>query len=281
MKVQINCQVKNEEPILKQVLPLWEKYPVDKFIFCDDSSTDNSIEVIKSVLGERAVILDSNTSQYEEGYNRHIMLEHSRDDNSDIVISIDADELLSNSFVEKFNEVMALSMQKRVFTYQFNVAESLHKIRQDPFYINNFRDFIFPIKYTNSFDKTKNMFSLNQRHATPRTPTINLPAVSLKDYGFVHLQAINIEFYALKQLYYKVSEYLLGGSTPSEINSRYDHVVNNLNFCSIDTPSNIIDNDWTFDVTAYDTLAVQRDYKNYILRHGVDELLTFGKGYLE
>ena len=50
MRVCLNTMVKNESKILDNVLPIWRNYPVDFFIFYDDNSTDNTVEVIKKYL---------------------------------------------------------------------------------------------------------------------------------------------------------------------------------------------------------------------------------------
>ena len=119
---------------------------------------------------------------------------------------------------------------------------------------------------------------LRQYH-TPRVPPVNLNRWLTKDFGIIHLQAINKKFYALKQLWYKTYEYKEYGKSVEEINATYDKVVNGLDFCEIDTPKNII-GDWQFDPSIFDKIIEQRGYVDYIKEYGVDELITFGKEYL-
>ena len=113
----------------------------------------------------------------------------------------------------------------------------------------------------------------------PRTPPINLPAAPLKECGFIHLQALNLRYYVLKQLWYKVLEYKEYGKTIEQINEIYDPVINNLNFCEIDTPRKII-GDWKFDSSVYDKIVEQRNYIDYIKQYGDDRLFTFGREFL-
>ena len=201
------------------------------------------------------------------------MFEYSRNKGADIIISIDADELLSLSFLNNFGSMMNHSLEYKLFTYQYNVVGSLNKIRQDPSYLNNYRDFIFPAKTSGNFD-----MSFDRYHIGTRSPTNNLSNVHIKDCGFIHLQALNVRFYALKQLWYKVFEYKEYGNSVEEINAKYDPVMNGLDFCEIDTPKEII-GDWEFDASVFDKILEERKYIDYIKEYGVDELFTFGKEY--
>ena len=273
MKVHANCQVKDEAILLEHVLPFWQEYPIDEFVFLNDNSSDNTVEVINDFLGEEATILSPVTKKFHEAKNRSTMLEYSRSKDADIVISIDADELLSASMLMHFDWLVEQALDIHIFLYQYNVVGSMNKIRQDPEYVTNYRDFIFPLKHTGTFDVSQD------RYHTPRTPPITLPDSPVKECGFIHLQALNVKFYALKQLWYKVFEYKEYGKSVEEINAAYDKVVNGLDFCEIDTPKNII-GDWKFDASVFDKILEERKYVDYIKEHSVDGLITFGKEYL-
>ena len=290
MIVHTNTQVKDEAILLEHVLPFWQEYPIDEFVFFDDGSSDNTEDVIYDFLGDEEAItfkhdkvLDPSSimaSDYNEPKMRSKMLEYSRSKGADIVISIDADELLSQSFLSNFDWIMEQSLGLQILFYQYNVVGSLSRIRQDPAYINNYRNFVLPLNHTEPQDVTVNQQAMGAIHESKRTPVINLPTAPLKDCGFIHLQALNVKFYALKQLFYKVFEYKEYNRPIDQINETYDGVVNGLNFCEIDTPRNIV-GDWKFDASVFDKILEERKYIDYIKEHGVDELITFGEEYLK
>ena len=90
MRVDANVQVKNEALLLDQVLPEWDSYPIDHFVFYDDGSFDGTADVIQSNLEKNryTILSDSIHTKFHEARNRSAMLEHSRDNGADIVISI-------------------------------------------------------------------------------------------------------------------------------------------------------------------------------------------------
>lgn len=276
LRVDANVQVKNEALLLDQVLPEWDSYPIDHFVFYDDGSFDGTADVIQSNLEKNryTILSDSIHTKFHEARNRSAMLEHSRDNGADIVISIDADELLSDPFIDQWDGIMSQALDHKLMTFQWNVVGDLGHYRCDPAYYSNYRDFIFPVEHTGKFD-----LSLSRYHS-PRTPNINAPVGTLHDdQGFVHLQALNVRFYALKQLWYKTFEYLHYDKSVDQINAAYDPVVNGLDFCSRDMPSHILSLD-TFDSGVFSLIEKERGYVDYILEYSVPELITFGKEYL-
>ena len=289
MKVQINTQVKNESLLLEHVLPFWKEYPVDRFVFYDDRSSDNTSEVICDILGDRAKIFTSEgakpdgphlSKNYDEAHMRSTMMNFSRSENADSIIALDADELISKSILDSFNDVAKASTEYALHFYWHNVVGgSLKKIRQDPLYAHNYRVFIVPLKFSSDYDMSTSQQKTNAIHETPRTPTIHLPPRHVdRNYGFIHLQAINARFYALKQLFYKVFEHVEYGRPAKDL-FFYDEVVNNFNFCEVATPPAII-GDWNFDASVFDKILEQRNYEEYIRKHATDDLITFGREYL-
>jgi hypothetical protein len=273
MTVHANVQVKDEEILLKEVIPIWKTYPVDHWVFYNDNSSDRTVEVINDLLGSAATILTSDRIVFNESHNRSAMLEHSRDNNANFVIAIDADELMSDNMVKSFDRVLELNSKYNIHYYWFNVVDSLGYIRQDPLYVNNFRTFILPLGKTAKFDMSQ------WKYHTPRCPPVSLPSIATKDIGFIHLQSINRQFYALKQLWYKHFEHKEYNHSVEQINNRYDPVVNKLNFQEIKTPDLIL-GDIKFDAKVYNDLAEIKGYKKYILENRVEELITFGGEYL-
>ncbi len=267
--------IKNEEELLKEILPIWDKYPIDKFIFYDDNSTDNSVEVINNFLPkERFIILNDNLTYFNESYNRDKMLQKSKNDKCDFVLSLDCDELLSSNLIADFKDVLSIYEKIDLHLFWYNIVnESLDWYRNDFAYSNNFRSFILPLKKTGNFD-----LNLYKYH-TPRVPQINLPKSITKEYGVIHLQSVNTKYYAIKQLWYKHYEYVVWNHTIDFINQRYDPVVNNLNFSPKQTPKKIIDG-INFNPKIYENLEVKKGYTKFIMDNYNKELVTFGENFI-
>jgi hypothetical protein len=273
MKIHANVQVKNEEILLNEIYNIWKDYPVDKWVFYNDNSTDQTEDFIKGAFGDKAVIINDNLPRFHESHQRSRMLEYSREEGADFAIAIDCDELMSTHMLENIEDLLTSNKQYDIQYYWFNVVGSLNKIRQDNAYRNNYRTFVMPIAKTGQFNKDL------WKYHTPRTPPIDLQKVYCEDAGFIHLQSVNVKFYALKQLWYKHHEFHKYGHTVAEINNRYDPVVNNLNFEEIDTPPNVVDG-ISFNVSIFDDICESKGYKKYIEDNYIEDLITFGREYL-
>ena len=275
MRVHANVMTKNEELLLTELLPIWVNYPIEKFIFYNDNSTDDTVNIIKNHLGDRAVIINDGLEEFNESHNRSRMLEYSRDNGATHVIAMDCDELLSDNLVKNFTDVIKSYETEDTYLYWYNVVNNtLGETRNDPSYVNNHRSFILPLKYTGKFN-----LALWKYH-TPRTPQVNLRKKYTKDYGVIHLQSINTRFYALKQLWYKHYEYVKYNHPVTFINQRYDSVVNNLDFMSIKTPEKIL-GDIKFDCTVYDKMCEHKGYLKFIKENYNKDLITFGSQFLD
>lgn len=277
-KVHANVMVKNEEILLKQILPIWKDYPVDEFVFYNDLSTDSTVDVIKDILGDKATILENKEqTTFNESHNRSMMLEHSREAGADYVICIDADELMSASMLENFGTVLSANSKVDIQYFWYNVVGGdLKNYRQDPLYLENYRTFVLPMASTGKFDLSQ------WKYHTPRTPPVNLPKVKAKKVGFIHLQSMNERFYSLKQLWYKHFELVNYDHSIELVNSRYDPVINGLDFNAQPTPESIISGiDFPETINqSFDEIEKIKGYKDYILKNYNEDLITFGKKYL-
>ena len=274
MIVDANVMVKDESIILPHIFKYWNQYPIDKWVFYNDNSMDNTTDVIKENFQDHAMIFEGEESKFSESRNRSTMLEYSREQGADLVLAIDADELLSTNLLANWDEVTNVCMSHDLQLYWFNVVGNLNTIRQDPMYVDNYRTFFVSLEHCEKFD-----MSLYKYH-TPRLPTINLPKVWSKDVGVIHLQSINKRFYALKQLWYKHYESVTWNHANDYINARYDPVVNNLNFNDTPTPIDIIDG-IEFDPAIYDDIENSKGYLEFIKQNFKKELVTFGGEYVE
>lgn len=272
MIIHANVTLKNEAIILSEVIKYWKDYDIDRWVFYDDNSSDGSSDIINRELGDRSVIINDKLKFFNETHIRNRMLEYSRDNKADISICIDADELLSSNFQKNLRSILSENLTYNLQCFWFNVVGSINKVRNDPCYHSNYKSFIAPMKYTDRYNCDMLMH-------TPRTPNINLPVKQTKDIGFIHLQALNRRFYALKQLWYKHFEFHEYKYPIPFINNRYDAVVNNLNFCEIDTPKSIYDG-IEIDASIYDEIEEIKGYKIYVKNNYIKELTTFGEEYL-
>lgn len=272
--VHFNTMIKNEEDLLLSLLPIWKHYPVDKFVFYDDNSTDASIEVIKSFLPPERVHIISNGGQaFNESRNRSAMLEFSREQGAEYVLAIDCDELLSANFLKNFSQVLSIYNETNLHLFWYNVADgTIKKTRQDPSYRDNSRSFVLPMKFTNKFDLSY------WKYHTPRTPTVRLPYSKTKTIGVIHLQALSRKFYACKQMWYKHHEFINYQHPVELINTRYDPVVNNLDFQTVETPADIL-GDITFDEKIFDKILAKKGYEEFIRLNYNKGLITFGQEY--
>jgi len=275
MKVAFNTMMKNEARLLEVTLPIWKEYPIDLFIFYDDNSTDSSVSTIKKHLGEdRCVIVNDSLPKFNEGYHRQKMIDVSRENNVDIVLSIDCDELLTTTIVNNFDKFLKIYESKNMWLFWYNsVNNTLSQYRSDPQYVSNFRSFVLPLKHTLSLDTTQ------WKYHTPRVPPVTLQQSLSKEYGVIHLQAINTRFYALKQLWYKHHELVNYGHSVEFINGRYDSVVNQFNFQPEQIDPKLIEG-ITFDVSVFDGLEEDKGYLKFIKENYNEGLVTFGKEFL-
>jgi hypothetical protein len=143
----------------------------------------------------------------------------------------------------------------------------------DPQYFSNFRSFVLPVKHIGKLNTS------DWKYHTPRTPLVNLPQEFTREYGVIHLQSVNLKFYAIKQLWYKHHEFVKYGHSIEFINNRYDPVVNNLNFNPVKTDEKIIEG-INIDLSVFEGMEIDKGYLNFIRENYNDKLITFGKEFL-
>jgi len=275
MKVAFNTMFKNESKLLDAVLPIWVKYKVDLFVFYDDNSTDNSIEIIEKHLEkDRFIILNDKLESFNEGYQRQKMIDESIMSDVDIIFCIDTDELLSSTIVNDWDNFLNVYKTHDMQLFWYNsVNGSLKYYRNDPSYSNNYRTFVLPVGNIGRLNTS------NFKYHTPRTPNVFLPKIFTKEYGVIHLQAIDTRYYAIKQLWYKHHEFVNYGHGVDFINDRYDPVVNNLQFNPTEIDKKLIDG-IDLDLTIFNALEQEKGYLKFIHENYNDKLITFGQQFL-
>ena len=272
MIIDLHCMVKNEAILLEHVLPIWKTYPIRNYIFYNDSSTDNTEGIIYAVLGSRARVITSDRKEFNEAANRQDMLNQSMD--ADYVLSIDSDELLTANFWDHRDLVFNQKNDVEYRVYCYNLAGSWTHRRTDPAYKSNYLCMTArPKDVALNLDRA-------QYHTQRRLPSRASRIKNIDVIGNIHLQSLNLGFYALKQLWYKHWEYHNYHKSVDKINAQYDRVVHRLKWPCKPLAIELIE-DLYVDPTVFDRLAEAKGYKQYILNNLVPKLVTFGHKYLD
>jgi hypothetical protein len=228
MIVQISM-VRNELPLLKELLPIWSKY-ADGFIFMCDTCTDNTIAYLNSV---------------KEKFNILEILEHTQDPDielcmetnirgqlfntakkySDNIICLDADEYLDGTINKEQLESTLSQNKDTTFYLQWIQYTSCNTIRVDGPWNNNLKDRIG--NYSSDCE-----FSPTQMHSTHLPISKNQKVIPLDILFIAHLQWVDKIHVAIKQYYWKTIDYvnnkIYGITTVG--NSAYDASVNNFDW---------------------------------------------------
>lgn len=278
MKTYVNILMKNEEHLLGEVLKHWKEYPVDKFLFWDDNSTDKSIEIVKDVLKEKAIVFKSE-EMFNEAKGRNFLARISKDEKADLIFSLDCDELFSYSLISQFDLFCKNALNYYIGIRQCNVVNgTLKKMRMDPMYKNNYRFFVIPVAKMNFLRDCNSGI-----HQSGREPEVNAQRFITDDFAFIHLQAINPKFYAMKQVFYKIDQIKNKIGNYEQIIKDIDIAANNLQFDEIETPIQYISN-WEFDAKIFDKVLANRRYeaiiKEYIEQTGNSDFCKIALRFL-
>jgi hypothetical protein len=155
----------------------------------------------------------------------------------------------------------------------YNLTPIPNTYRTDPKYADN---------YLRIWARPNTVFfnlDASRYHSQRRLPFSSKEGKKIAKIGCLHLQSINLRFYALKQLWYKHYEYVEYGRSIEQINHRYDGVVNKLKFYPQPIPENLIGN-LKFDPDIFDRLLTVKPYEAYVRQHRNDALITFGKKFI-
>ncbi|MGL5415435.1 MAG: glycosyltransferase [Clostridium sp.] len=100
--ITLSMIVKNEEHrYLKQVLSQSKKY-IRNAVIIDDGSTDNTVKLVKEILGDiEYVLIENDSSMFNNEIDlRKLQWEETIKTNPDWILSIDSDEIFEKSFEE-------------------------------------------------------------------------------------------------------------------------------------------------------------------------------------
>jgi hypothetical protein len=226
MIVQISM-VRNELPLIKQLLPIWKKY-CDGFVFLVDKTTDGTLEYLESVKSdfnilEVLVTYETNDLVIETDLRQKLFdtgLKY-----SDKIICLDGDEYLDGTMTKLELEETLEKNKNTLFLLNWIQYTSIDTIRIDGPWFNNLKDRIGCYTHKHTYIRSQN----HSQHLPTTQKQIQIPQNLL----FVaHLQWINKNYVAIKQYYWKVFDYVNNKRFNVSIvgNNAYDMSVNNFNW---------------------------------------------------
>jgi hypothetical protein len=217
---------RNELTLIKELLPIWSRYS-DGFIFMLDSCTDNTEEYLNEVKDQYNILeiltVDQNIDKelWIETDVRGRLFNAARK-YSNSIICLDADEYLDGTLTKQELEVTLENNPDTVFHLPWIQYTSINTIRVDGPWKNNIKDRIGSYTKDISFKKA-------QTHST-HLPITERQTVFDKSQLFVsHLQWLNKNHVAIKQYFWKVTDYINNKKYGIEVagNTAYDQSVNN------------------------------------------------------
>lgn len=230
MIVQISM-VRNELPLIKELLPVWKKF-ADGFVFLVDTTTDGTIEYLNQVKQEFNVleILTVNKSDnklWVETDDRQLLFDTGRKYSNNI-ICLDADEYLDGSMSKEELNIVLSQHPNTLFNLKWIQYTGLNTIRVDGPWGNNFKDRIGT--YSSRFNFVPAQMHSEHLPKTGKSLTINDNMLFIS-----HLQWINKKYVAIKQYYWKITDYVNNKVYGVNIvgNSAYDSSVNNFNWTEV------------------------------------------------
>lgn len=211
MKVITLVPVKNESWILSDSLRNFCSFS-DHVIVADQNSTDDTVTTCSRF---NKVTLIKNPYQAHTNQIRWLLLDEARKiEGNNIIIYLDADELLSPTCVNTIKEIAKKSIEVTGFSADWiQLLNSYKTHRVDGVWKNNYKEFAFLDDRIIDYDRTK----ITNDHSN-RIPEIeNIIHVSPP---ILHLQYLAKQRCDIKQAFYMCTE-LLQGRLPQKINYRY------------------------------------------------------------
>jgi hypothetical protein len=227
MIVQI-AQLRNELPLIKELLPIWTKY-ADGFVFLLDTNTDDTLEYLAEVK-EQFNILDvltyteSTDAVKMETDNRQLLFDTAKQYSNNI-ICLDADEYFDGTMSKQELENLLENNPNTVFHLRWVQYTSTNTIRVDGPWENNYKDRVGNYNKPCSFIKT-------QMHSTHLPIPENQQALDPSTLFIAHLQWLDNNHVAIKQYFWKVMDFVNNKEFGVHVagNEAYDASVNNFNW---------------------------------------------------
>lgn len=227
MIVQI-AQLRNELPLIKELLPIWTKY-ADGFIFLLDTNTDATLEYLAEVKEQFNILeiltyTESTDAVKMETDNRQLLFDTAKK-YSNRIICLDADEYFDGTMSKEKLEDLLEKNPNTVFHLQWVQYTSANTIRVDGPWKNNYKDRIGNYNKPCSFVKT-------QMHSTHLPIPESQQVVDPSDLFIAHLQWMDKNHVAIKQYFWKVMDFVNNKEFGVQVagNAAYDASVNDFNW---------------------------------------------------
>lgn len=262
MIIQIT-RTRNELFLLKEMLPLWQKY-ADGFVFLNDRSTDgtreyleknknkfNILNIVENDLKDNELSIESNERQmlFDEA------LKYSTN-----IICLDSDEYLDGSITKEQLEQGLNDNKNTIFYLQWIQYTNTNEIRVDGPWGNNYKPRI------GSYDKRvlfkpAQMHSEHLPHSDMKQAMISVPNLFI-----AHLQWLDKPTVAVKQYFWKITDYVnkLKFNAETVPPSAYDASVNNFNWSyqNFNFPLKV-------DPKIYDKHDIKNSYKFKFIKESI------------
>jgi len=228
MIVQISI-VRDELPLIKELLPIWSKYS-DGFIFYLDTCTDGTLQYLTSVSKKYNILEIINKNRNPDVLDFETDLRQRLFDAgrkfSDKIICLDADEYLDGEITKDELIEILESEEDVLFHLKWIQYTSCNTIRIDGPWKENYKDRIG--RYTNPIKFNEKI----QNHST-HLPIPNKQKIIDPNKLFIsHLQWVDKTHVSIKQYYWKVVDYVSNIKFGAKIvgAEAYDASVNNFNW---------------------------------------------------
>ena len=278
MIIQITM-VKNELSLLKEILPIWKSTYSDGFVFMLDGCTDGTSEYLYSVKDQFNIleILEKdqdNSKLWFETDIRGLLFETARK-YSNKIICLDADEYLDGPMSKEELETILDKSPDTVFHLRWVQYTSVNTIRIDGPWLNNYKDRI------GNYSKPCN-FQQAQMHSTHLPIPEKQLMLDPNQLFIAHLQWIDKTFVAIKQYFWKVTDYVNNKNYNIEVagNAAYDASVNDFNWSE----------EYTFNLlkinpTVFEKTSIYGNYRlTYIKEqtklHNIPDLGSWGYDFM-
>jgi hypothetical protein len=221
-------RTRNELFLLKEMLPIWQKY-ADGFIFLDDRSTDgtyeylienkekyNILSILKNDLNDEDLSIESNERQvlFDEAFKY-----------SGKILCLDTDEYLDGTMSKEQLEDILDQAKNTLIHLQWIQYTGINEIRVDGPWGMNYKDRL------GSYDH-RALFKPAQMHSEHMPRPGNEAMIPVPHLFIAHLQWLDKKTVAVKQYFWKITDYVNHKEFGVEVtpSSAYDLSVNNFNW---------------------------------------------------